>query len=154
VADVDPGVIPTLLRGSRATYTWAIRTALVEAGFDDVPRHGAFVLGAVSATGSQMSQIIDWLGISKQAAGQVVDTLVTRGYLERSPDPDDRRRMSLTLTERGELAATVSRAASGHVQDALIKLVGQKDLQATRATLFALTSLGRDRNVPGIPVAP
>jgi DNA-binding MarR family transcriptional regulator len=35
---------------------------------------------------------------------QVIDILVNRGYLSRSPDPDDRRRISLELTERGRQA--------------------------------------------------
>ena len=39
----------------------------------------------IAVKGSRMeplSQIIEWLGISKQAAGQLVDTLVTRRYLD------------------------------------------------------------------------
>ena len=49
------------------------------------------------------------LGVSKQAAGQLVDTLVLRGYLERSVDPEDRRRLTLTLTERGMAAHLATR---------------------------------------------
>ncbi len=147
---VDAGVLPTLLRGARATYSRTIRAALVEGGFEDIPRHGAFVLGAISAGGSPLSQIIEWLGISKQAAGQVVDVLVVRGYLERVPDADDRRRLSLSLTERGVLAAGVSRGASGRVQKALAENVGPGDVETTLLTLRALTSLGRDDHNAGL----
>ena len=34
-----------------------------------------------------LSEIIDHLGVSKQAAGQLVDTLALRGYLDRPPIP-------------------------------------------------------------------
>ena len=48
------------------------------------------------------------LGISKQAVSQLIDTMVMRGYLERTPDAEDRRRMLLHLTPRGRAAATVA----------------------------------------------
>ena len=96
---------PALLRAARRTYGSAVRAALAEAGCDDMPRNGSYVVGAIDRTGAPLSQIITELGVSKQAAGQLVDTLVARGYLDRSPDPDDRRRLTITLTERGHAAA-------------------------------------------------
>ena len=44
------------------------------------------------------------LGVSKQAASQLIDTLVLRGYLERRVDPEDRRRINIEATERGRAA--------------------------------------------------
>jgi len=41
--------------------------------------------------GPCLSQIIEALGVYKQAAGHLVDTLVLCGYLDRSMDPEDRR---------------------------------------------------------------
>ena len=88
----DEIAFPALLRAARTTYGDAIRAALVEIGCADVPRNGAFVLGAVARHGAPMGDVVRGLGVSKQAGSQVVDTLVVRGYLERTPDPDDRRR--------------------------------------------------------------
>jgi DNA-binding MarR family transcriptional regulator len=76
--------------------------------------------------------------VSKQAAGQLVDTLVTRGYLDRSPDPDDRRRLTVTLTERGHAAATVIRSVIERVDADLAGRVGAEHVARTRATLAAL----------------
>ena len=56
--------------------------------------------------------------------GQLVDTLVARRYLNRSVDPDDRRRLTITLTERGLAAATVIRSAVDEVDAGLIGRVG------------------------------
>jgi DNA-binding MarR family transcriptional regulator len=42
------------------------------------------------------------LGITKQAAGQLVDELVGRGYLRRTTDEQDRRRKLIVLTAQGE----------------------------------------------------
>ena len=54
-----------------------------------------------TTTGSAFAALTRELGISKQAVSQLIDTMVMRGYLERTPDTEDRRRMLLTLTPRG-----------------------------------------------------
>jgi DNA-binding MarR family transcriptional regulator len=134
----DDVALPALLRGARATYGSAIRSALTEAGYEDLPRNGSFVVGAIARTGSPLSEVIKSLGVSKQAAGQLVDTLVLRGYLDRAPDIEDRRRMTVTLTERGRMAASVVRAAVDQVDSALTSRVGIDHVAHTRATLGAL----------------
>ena len=95
------------------------------------------MVGAIDRTGAPLSQIITELGVSKQAAGQLVDTLVARGYLDRAPDPDDRRRLTITLTERGHAAAEV-RSAVGRVDADLLRAVGADYVAHTRVTLGAL----------------
>jgi DNA-binding MarR family transcriptional regulator len=101
-----------------------------------------FVIGAIVRTGAPLGEIITWLGVSKQAAGQLVDTLVTRGYLERAVDPDDRRRLTIALTERGQAAAAVVRGAVDGVDAELQRRVGAEQLAVARATLGALIELG------------
>jgi DNA-binding MarR family transcriptional regulator len=134
--------MPALLRGGRRTYGAAIRTALGAVGCDDMPRNGIFVIGAIARNGSPLSEVIRHLGVSKQAAGQLVDTLVLRGYLERSPDPEDRRRMTVGLTDRGRLAAEASRSAVDDVDAGLAGSVGEGAVAQVRATLGALIELG------------
>ena len=135
-------VFPALLRAARTTYGSAIRTALVDAGIDDMPRNGAFVVGAIARNGTPLSEIITYLGLSKQRSGQLVDALVDRGYLERALDPDDRRRMTVTLTNRGRLAASAGRKAVEGVDAALIARVGAETVQQARVALGALIELG------------
>lgn len=134
----DELAFPALLRGARAAYASAVRSALAAAGCDDLPRNGSYVIGAIVRTGAPLGQIIKGLGVSKQAAGQLVDTLVMRGYLDRSVDPDDRRRLTITLTERGLAAAAVVRSAVDRVDAALLDRVGPEYVAHTRATLGAL----------------
>jgi DNA-binding MarR family transcriptional regulator len=131
---------PALLRAGRATYRSAVRQALAEAGCDDVPRDGSYVIGAIARTGAPLSQIIKELGVSKQTAGQLVDTLVARGYLNRSVDPEDRRRLTISLTERGLAAAEVIRSAVERVDAGLVERVGSEYVAHTRATLAALVA--------------
>jgi DNA-binding MarR family transcriptional regulator len=140
--------IPALLRAARRTYGIAVRAALAEADCDDMPRNGSYVVGAIARTGAPLSQIITELGVSKQAAGQLVGTLVMRGYLDRSPDPEDRRRLTITLTERGQAAAAVIRSAVDDVDADLITRVGAEYVAHTRATLGSLITAGQARGDP------
>jgi DNA-binding MarR family transcriptional regulator len=140
-ADVS---FPALLRAARRAYGTVVIEALAEAGCDDMPRNGSYVIGAIARTGAPLSQIIDALGVSKQAAGQLVDTLVTRGYLTRAADPDDRRRLTITLTDRGLAAAEVIRTAVERVDARVLGRVGPEYVAHTRATLAALIEARHD----------
>jgi len=129
---------PALLRAAWKTYALMTQRALAEAGFDDVPRNGSYVLAAIARSGAPLGEVIKQLGVSKQAAGHLVDTLVTRGYLDRAVDPDDRRRLTITLTDRGLAAAKVIGTAVDRVDRQLVVQVGAEFVAHTRATLASL----------------
>lgn len=136
-------VMPALLRHARTTYGGAMRRALDRHGFDDIPANGLYVLGglALGAEDVPLSALIEGLRISKQAAGQLVDTLVMRGYLERQVDPDDRRRLVVRLTERGAAAGAVQGKAREAVDAKLAERVSAEDIAAARRTLSALIDI-------------
>ena len=136
--ELDDISLPALLRGARVSFGVAIREALTEIGCDDLPRNGAFVLGALDRGDAPLAEVITHLRLSKQAAGALVDTLVTRHYLERTVDPDDRRRLRIALTPRGADTAKVIRQAVDDVEAELVAHVGAEYVAHTRATLAAL----------------
>jgi DNA-binding MarR family transcriptional regulator len=138
-------VTPALLRHARNTYGAAMRQALAEAGYDDVPRNGLYVIGglALGAPDAPLGQLVRELRISKQSAGQLVDALVARGYLERSVDPLDRRKLNVTLTERGRAAAEAQAAARERIDRALEARLGAADVETMRRGLAALVDLGQ-----------
>ena len=140
-ASDEPVSFAALLRAARFAYGNAIREALIETGVDDIPKNGIFVIGAISRSGAPLAQIIDSMGVSKQSAGQLVDTLALRGYIERDIDPEDRRRLTVRLTARGREAAAISRAAVERIDVALTKKVGREHVAHTRTTLHALIEL-------------
>jgi DNA-binding MarR family transcriptional regulator len=135
-------VLPPLLGAARRTYTSAIRAALFGAGFDDVPRRGGSLLGRIARSGHDLRDVAGELAVSKQAASQLVDTLVTRGYVERRPDPDDRRRVTVGLTDRGRAAAAEIRNAVERVDAELATKVSHQDLAGARAVLGAIVEMG------------
>jgi len=142
--------LPALLRHARTAYGLAMRTALEAAGYDDVPKNGLYVIGglALGAGDVPLAALIRDLRISKQAAGQLVDTLVNRGYLARSVDEQDRRRLVVTLTDRGRAAAATQAAARERVDAALLAKVGPQCVEQTRVALVALTEMAGWGEVP------
>jgi DNA-binding MarR family transcriptional regulator len=129
---------PALLRAAWKAYASMTQRALAEAGFEDVPRNGSYVIAAIARSGAPLGEVIKQLGVSKQAAGHLVDTLVTRGYLDRAVDPEDRRRLTITLTERGLAAAQVIGTAVDRVDRRLVARVGADYVAHARATLASL----------------
>jgi DNA-binding MarR family transcriptional regulator len=137
---------PALLRQARGSYGDAIRRSLAAAGCDDVPRNGAFVIGGMDRNqpeGQAMTQAeaVRFLGVTKQASSQLIDTLVLRGYLVREIDPQDRRRMIVRLTERGRAAAAAIFEAVESVDAVLAKRISPAELGGFRAGLAALAEI-------------
>ena len=141
-------VLPALLRWARGTYGDVMHKALAEAGCDDVPPNGMYVIGglAMGAGDVPLSVLVKDLRLSKQAAGQLVDTLVLRGYVFRETDEADRRRFTVTLTERGRHAAEVQRAAREKLDAELERRVGAAAIAGARKTLGVLIEMGRSKN--------
>jgi DNA-binding MarR family transcriptional regulator len=139
----DPSDVPALLRGARGAYGNTIASMLAAAGYDDLPRNGPFVIGGMANHGGSAVDMIQGLGVSRQAVSQLIDTLVLRGYLDRRVNRDDRRRIDIELTERGRAAAAVVRAAVKSVDRQLRAAVSPADLDGLRAGLAALAVIGR-----------
>lgn len=137
----DPTDIPALLRGARGSYGHTIAAMLAAVGFEDLPRNGPFVLGGMAHYGGSAVEMIQGLGVSRQAASQLIDVLVLRGYLDRQINRDDRRRMDIELTERGRAAAAVVRTAIEQVDRQLTARLSPAELAGLRAGLAALAAI-------------
>jgi DNA-binding MarR family transcriptional regulator len=136
--------LPALLRWGQQTYGVAMRRALAGADCDDIPPNGMFVVGALAlGTGNgPLLGLQKGLAISKQAVGQLIDTLVLRGYLKREAEEEDRRRVSLKLTERGWHAAAAQREMREKIDAELAARVGPDTMAALRRALGALVEIG------------
>ena len=82
-----------------------LRRELNAAGFPVRQAHG-YVLRALHARPLSLTALAELLGVTKQAAGQVVDEMVERGLVERRPDPHDRRAKLLAIIEAEGLRRT------------------------------------------------
>jgi DNA-binding MarR family transcriptional regulator len=62
--------------------------------------------------GASLSVVCDHIGLALPTMSALVDGLVARGLVNRRTDPEDRRRMTLTLTEEGRAKLQSARAAT------------------------------------------
>jgi DNA-binding MarR family transcriptional regulator len=129
------------LRAARGSYGNAVRRELLAAGFEDLPNNGPFVLGGMANRGAPAGDLVRQLGVTKQAASQLVDVLVLRGYLERRENAEDRRRLDILLTGRGRAAAAAVRAGVKSVDEELERRLSAADLAGLRAGLVALIEI-------------
>lgn len=141
-------VMPALLRHARTTYGKAMHAALAEAGCDDFPKNGLYIIGglAAGAGGVPLGRLAKELNVSKQAVGQLVDTLVLRGYVERSTDAQDRRKLTASLTARGRMAAQVQIKARERIDAELQDRVGADGVRNCRKVLGALVDMRREED--------
>ncbi len=105
-------------------------------GFDDLrPSHGNAMEQLDLEDGLRLTEMAARAGITVQSMGELVDDLEMKGYLERRPDPDDRRAKRIYLTERGRKNARVAKQATVDVENSLAELLGQQRYQQLRHTL-------------------
>jgi DNA-binding MarR family transcriptional regulator len=74
---------------------------------------------------------------------ELVDDLVSKGYLERHEDPADRRAKRIYLTSKGRATAAASKAAMRRVEDQIAQLLGTRQYQQMRRNLAAMAELDR-----------
>jgi DNA-binding MarR family transcriptional regulator len=93
--------IGILLRGPFQEIVARIAEGLTEAGFDDIRPAHTVVFQHIKAEGSRLSELAERAQLTKQSMGYLVDYLEKQNYVERRPDPTDRRANLICLTERG-----------------------------------------------------
>jgi DNA-binding MarR family transcriptional regulator len=74
--------------------------------------------------GTDASELISEMGVSKQAVSKLVDALVTMGFVERKPNRADRRRSDLRLSAKGRRAADVIGDAVRTTEEAFVNELG------------------------------
>ena len=68
------------------------------------------VFGVIKADGSRLTDLADSAGLSLSSMAELVDDLESLGYLQRQPDPSDRRAKLVSLTPSGWRAIRTGRA--------------------------------------------
>jgi len=117
-----------------------VSAGLADAGFDDLrPAHTA-VFQHIRAEGSRLTDLAERAQITKQSMGYLVDYLEERGYLERRPDPTDRRAVLVCLTERGWEQVRAALAIIAALEAEWTRALGRARMEQLRELL---TDLGR-----------
>ena len=95
-----------------------------------VSEHEPATLGQVAASS----------GRGAPAASRAVDALVRSGLIDRAPDPDNRRRLALRLTEGGRALLDQRGTAAGSLAQRLDRLA-QSEIRAVERGIEILERL-------------
>ncbi len=126
-----------LLRLPYQALVARVREGLVAAGYDDIHFAHLSVFQNVG-DGARASDLAERAQITKQSMGYLVDYLAARGYVERLPDPTDRRASLIRLTERGRAVDRMARLLIARLEEECAARVGEERLRQLRGLLDEL----------------
>ncbi|MGC9537846.1 MarR family winged helix-turn-helix transcriptional regulator [Streptomyces sp. UG1] len=130
------------LLAAAGDLTRRINDGVVARGFEGLrPAHG-FAFTRLAPEGATVTDLAAHLGVTKQAASQLVDELVRKGYVERRPHPQDARARLLVLTERGWACARAAEEAAADVVREWSALVGEGEVRDLCRQLLRLAPNG------------
>ncbi|MFG2091190.1 MarR family winged helix-turn-helix transcriptional regulator [Spirillospora sp. NPDC048824] len=116
-----------------------LHTELAAQGHPDMrPLHG-FVFQAIGPDGTTAVELGRRLGVSKQAAGKMIESLERIGYVERTADPSDARRKIVRLTARGTDSLDRSARIFDRIRDDWAQRLGADRVRAMEDDLRQVT---------------
>jgi DNA-binding MarR family transcriptional regulator len=132
--------IGILLRIAFHAVVDAVAEGHAKGGFEDIrPAHTA-VFQHIKAEGSRLSELAEAAQMTNQSMSYLVDYLERHGYLERSPDPTDRRATLITLTDRGWSQVKTALATLAEIEEDWSRLIGKRKVAQLRTLLEELAA--------------
>jgi DNA-binding MarR family transcriptional regulator len=136
-------VVPVVMRVIRAEMR------LRGGQFASVPQLRALGL-AHRSPGASLTDVAVHLGVTPATASVLVDRLVRRGLLHRHPHPDERRRISLSLTREGSQHLRAARTATRRRLAETLEALPTSDRAAISAGVSLLRqAFGTPKGVDG-----
>jgi len=114
---------------------------VVGAGYPQKPSHSA-VFAQIRPEGNRLTDLARGANITPQAMGELVDELEELGYVERRPDPTDRRAKLIVLTERGHACVAAGIATIDGIEERLRATLGASGHAQLRSLLARLLDAG------------
>lgn len=127
----------SLYTGLARALRWLRRT-----GPTDIAHGGLSAMATLAASGPQRSgHLAEAEGVAPSTMSRIVDGLVADGFVERLPDPADRRALLVGLTPTGSVAVTTARRVRADALGARLAQLPDHEIEALRAALPALAHL-------------
>ncbi|GKQ34096.1 MarR family winged helix-turn-helix transcriptional regulator [Streptomyces sp. A012304] len=103
------------------------------------------VLQVLAAHGTlHQAELADALGQAPRSVTQIVEGLERGGLIARTGDPDDRRRKTVFLTEKGRTALTAAERAGTQLLRRLFGSLDRRQLAALEALLARIETADAD----------
>ncbi|XRQ12744.1 MarR family winged helix-turn-helix transcriptional regulator [Actinomadura welshii] len=127
-----------------------LHAELAEQGHPGMRPAYGFVLQAIGPAGTTAAELGRSLGVSKQAAGKMIESLERLGYVERAADPSDARRKIVRLTARGTDCLARSADIFERIRDDWARRLGADRVRAMEDDLRRVTPADPWRlDIPG-----
>jgi DNA-binding MarR family transcriptional regulator len=123
---------------SRYLQSDLMRTLTDTLGHDQLRLSFEPFLTLAGKQGVRLTELADWLAISKQACSQTVNQIETAGYLRRVTDPQDGRARIVQLTDKGVTLLTQGQELVGAFDERFAALIGAGKSSRLRQLLIAL----------------
>lgn len=137
-----PLTVGSMLRKAWTALTNENQAKLVAAGFDDLRLSHQPVIREMLVSNLRPSELGAHLGLSKQAANDLVREFEAKGYITLAPDPDDGRAKRIVATERGRQAVVIAMRNSRAVGRRWAKQVGEERFTVFEDVLREITAAG------------
>ena len=99
--------------------------------------------------GSRLTELAEAAQMTKQSMGELVDTLEREGYLERIPDPSDRRAKLIRLTDLGWSVHEAASEIVSALQVEWARRLGEEKMEQLRQLLRELIASLEERGTTG-----
>ncbi|WP_200303614.1 MarR family winged helix-turn-helix transcriptional regulator [Streptomyces adelaidensis] len=130
------------LLAAAGDLTRRIDEGVVARGFEGRPAYG-FAFTRLAPDGATVTDLAAHLGVTKQAASQLVEELVRKGYAERRPHPRDARARLVVLTERGWACTRAAEEAAAEAVGVWAEsLGGEGEMRVLRDQLLRIAPYG------------
>jgi DNA-binding MarR family transcriptional regulator len=133
-----PENLAILLREPFRTMSDELMARLAAEGHAEVRFAHGSVFEFLDDDGTRVGVLAERAQVSKQAMAQLVAHLELHGYVERVPDPLDRRAKLVRETDRGREVYAVARAVMASVDARLAQRLGRAKLEQLRRLLQEL----------------
>jgi len=139
-----------LLLGGFRTIVDRATAELAARGYEDVRPVHDFALQAILSGADSASELARRMSVTKQSAAKTIAVLEGRNYVAREPDPADKRRMRLYVTDHGLAMLHEAEAIFDELREQWEKQIGAGALQEVEGALRQLVGSNTVRfDVPG-----
>ena len=100
-----------------------------------VQRAHITILGSIHTEGTRLVELARRLGVTRQAASQAVQQIEKRGFLERTPDPEDGRAVLVRHTPAGRALLLDALTLMDEIEAGYAELVGIRTMDQMKRAL-------------------
>jgi DNA-binding MarR family transcriptional regulator len=139
-ARAAPENLAILLREPFRAGTDVLHRRFAERGHPEIrPPHGD-VMQFLDDDGTRVSVLAERARITKQSMAELVAHLERLGYVERVPDPSDRRAKLVRATQRGKQLYAIAREVVAEIEAEWTRRLGKAKMRQLRELLEELNA--------------